>query len=146
MTQFDPTDPAVAGYTLLLKAAFDRATVAAVRHQVGAFARRCRMSMDSLDDFLVAVNEAMTNAVRHGGGTGQLLLWRDGALLCQIVDHGPGFDATPYLRPHRRPQPSPTGGMGLWLAQQASDDLRIHSDATGTTISISGSLGSSGEP
>ncbi|GIF76448.1 ATP-binding protein [Asanoa siamensis] len=140
------TDPTEDGYTLVLEAAFDRASVAPVRRQVQATAHRCEMSAEALDDFLVAVNEAMTNAVRHGGGTGRLLLWRDGALMCQVIDHGPGFDPTSYLRPEQRPRPSPSGGMGLWLAQQASDEMRIESGASGTTITISGHLGRGGEP
>jgi serine/threonine-protein kinase RsbW len=133
------------GYTLMVEAVFDAATVTKVRHQVQAAGRRCRMDAERLDDFIIAVNEVMTNAVRHGGGIGRLLLWRDGALLCQIVDRGPGFDPTAYLQP-TRPQPSASGGMGIWLARQACDELRVHSGPTGTTISISGSLGSRAAP
>ncbi|MEV0718462.1 ATP-binding protein [Asanoa sp. NPDC050611] len=141
MTRSNHTGRHVDGYNLVLETAFDGTTVTVVRRQVQIAAHRCHMDGERLDGFLIAVNEAMTNAVRHGGGSGQLLLWRDGVLLCQVVDRGPGFDPAPYLPPNKRPQASSAGGMGLWLAREMADDLRIHSDAAGTTISISGAIG-----
>jgi len=131
------------GYALLLAVGFNAATVAAVRHAVRDVACRCPMSDDRLDDFVVAVNEIMTNVVRHGGGNGHLQLWRDGDLLCQIIDHGSGFDPRPYLT-RDRPEPSPSGGMGLWLAQRTSDTLSWDSGPAGTTIGIQSRLSGNG--
>jgi serine/threonine-protein kinase RsbW len=125
-------------YSLLLDTSFNGATIAAVRHEVRAAADRCHMTDDDLDDFLVAVNEVMTNAVRHGGGAGRLRLWRDGVILCEVIDQGQGFNPRPHLQ--HRPQPSATGGMGLWLARQTSHDLDIQSSPSGTTIKVSGLL------
>jgi anti-sigma regulatory factor (Ser/Thr protein kinase) len=127
------------GYSLLLAATFDRTSIAAVRHQLRDAAGRCRMSGERRDDFVLAVNEIMANAVRHGGGTGLLRLWCDGDLRCEVTDQGSGFDAGTYLR-RDRPQPSPSGGMGLWIAQQTSNDLTIDSGPAGTTIGIRSNL------
>jgi serine/threonine-protein kinase RsbW len=128
-------EPSTNGYSLLLAATFDATSIGAVRHEVRNVTDRCDMSVDRRDDFVLAVNEIMANAVRHGGGTGKIRLWRDGDLVCQVSDQGSGFDAGPYLR-RERPLPSPSGGMGLWIARQTSDNLTIDSGPTGTTIGI----------
>ena len=59
----------------------------------------------TVDGRVLAVNEVMTNVVRHGGGIGQLRLWLGRELRCQIIDHGSGFDPDPFLG-RRRPEPS----------------------------------------
>ena len=88
------------------------------------------------DDFVTAVNEVMTNAVRHGGGGGELRLWGEDVLVCEISDRGRGFPAAAYLDRRERPVATPTGGMGLWIAQQISDSLTIESGPGGTTVRI----------
>jgi serine/threonine-protein kinase RsbW len=132
-------EPSTNGYSLLLATTFDSVSIAAVRHRVRDAADQCRISENRRDDFVLAVNEIMANAVRHGGGTGKIRLWHDGQLVCQISDQGPGFDPGSYLR-RDRPQPSPSGGMGLWIARQTSDNLTIDSGPTGTTIDIRSEL------
>jgi anti-sigma regulatory factor (Ser/Thr protein kinase) len=98
------------------------------------------MAPEKADGFIIAINEVMTNAVRHGGGNGELRLWSGHALLCEVDDHGPGFDAGPHLERTTRPTPSRTGGLGLWLARQTSDTLTVDSGPNGTTVSITGKL------
>ncbi|MEU4560610.1 ATP-binding protein [Actinoplanes sp. NPDC023936] len=90
--------------------------------------------------FVLAAHEAMTNAVQHGGGHGQLLLWhRDDRLWCEISDHGPGLDRAGA--PPRRPCLDTGGalapGHGLWLIQQAVTSLDITADRTGTRVLLS---------
>ena len=140
MTAEDAAEWAASAGLLLLSTEFDGSTFSTVRHEVREMASRSRLSDDDLDDFVIAVNEIMTNVVRHGGGSGRLRLWRDGVLLCQVADHGHGFDPAPHLERERRPRPTPTGGMGLWLAQQTSDKLTINTGPSGTTINIVGHL------
>ncbi|MEV4539864.1 ATP-binding protein [Asanoa sp. NPDC049518] len=125
-----------ADYALLLAVGFDAATLVTVRHIVMTMAGRYHLTRDELDDFVVAVNEIMTNAVRHGGGGGELRLWHGGDLLCEVSDHGQGFDPASYLDGGPAPRPSPSGGMGLWLAQQTSDELTIESGPAGTRIGV----------
>ncbi|MEV4539679.1 ATP-binding protein [Asanoa sp. NPDC049518] len=125
----------------MLVATFDGATVVVIRHYVFDAAMRCPMTTERRDDFVLAVNEIMANVVRHGGGTGRLRLWRDGDLVCQVTDNGPGFDVDPILN-GERPRPAPTGGMGLWLVRQTTDKLTIQTGSTGTTIRIRSHLGS----
>jgi anti-sigma regulatory factor (Ser/Thr protein kinase) len=128
--------PSADGHRLVLAAEFDARTLSETRHQVSHAAGQCGMPRAQLDDFAIAVNELMTNAVRHGGGCGQLRLWCDADLLCEIADDGHGFPATAYLQRTSPPVPSPLGGMGLWLAQQVTAELAIRSGTAGTTIRL----------
>jgi serine/threonine-protein kinase RsbW len=121
----------------LLTASFDHSRVTALRHAVASRAAAAGLSGDRLDDFVVAVNELLTNAVRHGGGAGRTTLWRDaGAVVCEVTDGGAGL---PPGRTGRaaRPAVDEPGGRGLWLAGRLTDTLEIVSDGTGTTVRVS---------
>ncbi|GIF62294.1 hypothetical protein Ais01nite_03290 [Asanoa ishikariensis] len=121
---------------VLLDEPFDRAGVAALRRRVADEASRHGMPDDAADDFVAAVNEVMTNAIRHGGGAGTLRLLAEGpGLVSEIRDRGAGFPAATFLSRQERPTPSSTGGMGLWIAQQTSR-MHIESGPTGTLVRI----------
>ena len=61
---------------------------------------------------MVAVNELLTNAVRHGGGSGHVALWLEaGSVVCQVTDHGTGMDHGPVKA--QRPAADQPGGWGL---------------------------------
>ena len=124
------------GYALVYATGFDEAGAAAVRREVGRAAVASGLSPDRTDVFLVAVYEIMTNAVRHGGGGGQLRLWRNGELLCEVDDVGEGFAAAAHLARTEAPAPTSSGGRGLWLARQMSDRIAIDSGPTGTTVQV----------
>jgi anti-sigma regulatory factor (Ser/Thr protein kinase) len=95
---------------------------------------------ERLDLFLVAVNEIMANAVRHGGGHGRVRLWHGGDLVCRVDDQGPGFLASSYLNQITTPASSHAGGRGLWLARHTCDSLAVDSGPSGTTVYISARL------
>jgi anti-sigma regulatory factor (Ser/Thr protein kinase) len=119
----------------LLAGDFDLSTLVEVRHQVEQRAQASGVTDLALYRFVVAVNEILTNAVRHGGGSGTLRLWRDdGRLHCRISDHGTGLN--PY-RPVRRPHERDTSGRGLWLARQNVDRFSIDARPSGTTVTLS---------
>jgi anti-sigma regulatory factor (Ser/Thr protein kinase) len=124
------------GYSLVFAAAFDARRIGSVRRRLGEAARGCGLTPERADVFLVAVNEIMTNAVRHGGGVAELRLWEDHELLCEVDDRGVGFPADAYLDRTEPPTPTSSGGMGLWLAQQTSDRLAIDSGPAGTTVRL----------
>jgi serine/threonine-protein kinase RsbW len=120
----------------LLSIPIGPAGLPAIRLQVETIARDCGLSEERASDWVTAVNELIANAVRHGGGTGDLRIWVEGDLFCEVRDHGPGFAAEPYLRRADRPVPSGEGGMGLWIAQQMCDGMEIESGPSGTVVRL----------
>ncbi|HEY0696674.1 MAG TPA: ATP-binding protein [Micromonospora sp.] len=137
-----PPDRSVrnAGVRLLFVASFDTARLGDVRRHVDQVARGCGLDADTRADFVTAVNEMMTNAIRHGGGRGELRLTVADRISCEVRDHGPGFAAEDYVDRRDRPSPSPDGGMGLWIVQRTTETMAIESGPTGTTVRISASL------
>ena len=125
------------GIDLLLSEAFDHSRVTELRHAVASCAAAAGLSGDRLDDFVIAVNELLTNAVQHGGGSGRLSLWRAGAsVVCEVADHGGGMPAgRSELR--GRPAPDQPGGRGLWLAAELTETLEIETSPNGTSVRIS---------
>jgi anti-sigma regulatory factor (Ser/Thr protein kinase) len=107
---------------------------------VAACAATAGLAGDRLDDFVVAVNELLTNAVQHGGGRGHVALWRaSGAVVCEITDAGTGMPESAARGPHP-PAADQPGGRGLWLASRLTDGLEIDSDDGGTAVRVSASV------
>lgn len=105
----------------------------ALRRLVAAYAA-VHLASDRADDFVVAVNEIATNAIRHGGGGGVLRLWREpGALICDVRDTG---RIVAPLAGRRRPQPGQIGGYGLWVANQLCDLVQVRAFATGGAVRL----------
>lgn len=147
MNDVDPLAPAAIapdGPPLLLSETFDRDQVTELRHTVAARAEESGLGGARLDDFVLAINELITNAVRHGGGQGWLRLWLTGGMLyCLVSDAGGGITVD-LLDDQRRPAPETAGGWGLWLARQLSDEMLVRSGPEGTAVRISASLDGSG--
>lgn len=86
---------------------------------------------------MVAVNELLTNAVSHGGGSGRVELWREnGAVVCEVIDQGAGL-AVPRPDHPDRPKVDEPGGRGLWLAGELTDSIDVRTGSDGTTVRIS---------
>ncbi|MFC0033948.1 ATP-binding protein [Micromonospora chaiyaphumensis] len=121
----------------LLSRDFTSATITELRHAVTAAVAAAGLAGARAEDFVLAVHELVTNAVRHGGGTGHLHLRRQGDLLtCDVVDHGPGVEAPPI----RQVAGDAAGGRGLWLADHLADSLSLHRRADGTTATVTMAL------
>lgn len=119
----------------VLSATFARGRISRLRRAVAARAADEGLAGRALEDFVVAVNEIITNAVLHGGGGGRLRLWREqDRLWCEVSDDGPG------LAPGWTPAPPPTGfaagGRGLWLARLLCDRFTIVTGPEGTTVTL----------
>jgi anti-sigma regulatory factor (Ser/Thr protein kinase) len=115
-----------------LDLAFDAAALFSLRSAVAAHAAELGAGAALADTILVA-HELSSNAVRHGGGSGQLQLWRSADhLYCRVTDAGPGL-ADPQHAGTTRPAPSVPGGRGLWIARQMAA-LQIDTDSHGTTV------------
>jgi len=129
----DRRGPAPDGAVTLLDRTFDRFSLAALRRDLSECGAANGLVDLALANFVLAVNEIVTNAVRFAGGHGDLLLWRDqDSLWCRVVDDGPGVPER-YL--HRSPPPKPghIGSHGLWLARHICESVQIESDRTSGT-------------
>jgi Signal transduction histidine kinase len=136
-----PSTVAVHASVLLLARSFARGEVTGLRHAVADRSAAAGLTGTRLDDYVLAVNELITNAVRHGGGHGWLRLWcADQLLHCTVSDNGTGI-AAERLDPRYRPDPGAPGGWGLWLARQLSDEMVVESGPGGTTVRVSARLG-----
>jgi anti-sigma regulatory factor (Ser/Thr protein kinase) len=124
----------------LLSETVDGSRVTELRHAVGGHLRTIGLAGDRLEDFVLAINELLTNVVRHGGGTGWLRLWRgDRDIVCEVSDRGPGLSAG-HVDRLERPVPGAVGGWGLWLADRLSDSMSVQTGPAGTTIRITTTL------
>jgi anti-sigma regulatory factor (Ser/Thr protein kinase) len=102
-----------------------RSAVAAYAAELGAG--------DRGEDVVLIAHELASNAIRHGGGSGRLRLWRDDyRLLCRVSDTGPGLADVAGAGAGVPPAQVP-GGRGLWIARRLSA-LRIDSGRHGTVI------------
>ncbi|GAA3147097.1 ATP-binding protein [Nonomuraea salmonea] len=78
----------------MLCTAFARGRITLLRRTVTEHARAEGLTGRGLEDFVLAANEIVTNAVLHGGGHGRLRLWSHaGRLWCEVSDEGPGLPA-----------------------------------------------------
>jgi serine/threonine-protein kinase RsbW len=119
----------------LLDLKFGAADPPRLRLSVEACAIKAGLAEPHLSRFLFAVHEVVDNAIRHGGGRGQLRLRRyDGVLHCEVKDTGPGFGDQAV--PPERPGIEATTGRGLWLARQLADQLAITTGAAGSIVSL----------
>jgi serine/threonine-protein kinase RsbW len=104
-----------------------------IRRFTATCAARAGMSAEAADDFVIAVNEIATNAVRHGSPEAWLRLWVIGeAMVAEIRDtgHWPA-DSVPAALPRR---PAEQGGMGLEVARLVCDGLQIKAGSDGTAV------------
>jgi serine/threonine-protein kinase RsbW len=91
-----------------------------------------------LADVLLALDEAVSNAIRHGSGGGEpveVSVERDGEWVeLSVRDGGP----TPRL-PRLPAEPPPvyqTGGRGLWLILQLVDEVRLQRIGDGIRLTM----------
>jgi anti-sigma regulatory factor (Ser/Thr protein kinase) len=109
--------------------------LATLRAFVTSQATQAGVATHSLERFVQAVDEVVTNAVEHGGGSGVLQIWTSPhTMVCEVSDTGAGLRDP--LAGHLPPDRCTASGHGLWLARQFSDLLEVHSDPAGTTVRL----------
>ena len=87
-------------------------------------------------DVLLALDEAVSNAIRHGSRGGepvQVSVDRDGEWVEMSVRDGGPTPRLPRL-PDEPPPVLETGGRGLWLILQLVDEVRLQRIGEGTRL------------
>jgi len=106
-----------------------------IRSWVQEFGWAAGLSVDRVDDLVLAVSEVAGNSIRHGGGSGVLCVWGDaeGAVVCEVRDAG--YITDPLVGRHA---PGPDFDVnGLWLVNQLCDLVQIRSShAAGTQVRL----------
>ena len=115
---------------------FTGADVTPLRHDLRRHAEAAGLHDDALDDFVAAVNELVTNAVRHGGGQGTLrLTFTVDTLVADVSDQGTGFGGELPVSAGPPPADIP-GGRGILLARLLTDTLMISDGPDGVTVTV----------
>jgi serine/threonine-protein kinase RsbW len=89
-----------------------------------------------LADVLLALDEAVSNAIRHGSKAGDPMLVSvkaDGGWIEMSVHDGGPTPRLPRL-PAEPPPALQTGGRGLWLILQLVDEVRLQRVGDGTRL------------
>ncbi|UFR06838.1 sensor histidine kinase [Streptomyces sp. Go40/10] len=115
--------------------AYTRGELSAVREKIAACAQQHGLTGRRLRELHLAATEVAGNSIRHGGGHGVLRTWsEDRWLVCEFRDSGYIEDP---LAGRRRPDPTQSGGRGLWLVHQLCDLVEIRSTPhEGTAIRL----------
>ena len=114
--------------------AFQTGDLGRVRTFLTGQARLAGLAGNPAEALVMAVNEIATNSLRHGGGHGELHVWRDSdSLVCEVCDQG---HITSPLVGRIPPALGQGFGAGLWLANQLCDLVQISSSANGTAIRV----------
>ena len=115
----------------------DLPALSALRGEVARCGRSAGLDEATRNDLVLAVNELMTNVVRHGGGFGRMWLWHDGDwFYCMVADRGRGLPMAPKELYESQPLATAPTGRGLWLNWQFVQRVRIQTGADGTAVTI----------
>lgn len=113
---------------------FGIADLAQLRSLVSAWADRAGLAREARDDFVIAVNEVATNAIKYAPDQGLLRVWSAGeVVVCQLEDRGHIGDP---LAGRHRPVAGVDGGLGLWMVNQLCDLVQTRTTPAGTTIRL----------
>jgi anti-sigma regulatory factor (Ser/Thr protein kinase) len=131
----DARVPATAPVAVALTQDFDLDGLYVLRESVAAHATDLGLSKHRLGPLVLVATELATNAIRHGGGSGTLRLWRAGDMLyVQVRDEGPGLDR-PETAGTRFASLDADGGRGLWIVRNLGDRTEI-AVGRGTAITV----------
>ena len=104
----------------------------ALRHALAGERLLCGLRPERREDLVFAVNEAASNALRHGDGTCRARVWReDDRVVSEVRTASPIVDP---LAGRRRPDPGAASGRGLWLINQVCDLVELRSGPAGASL------------
>ena len=84
------------------------------------------------DDFVLAVNEVLSNSLYHAHDDGSLRIWNEpDALVCEVRDSG--WISRPLIG-REEPAAGQVGGHGIWLVNLVCDLVQVRSSEHGSTV------------
>jgi anti-sigma regulatory factor (Ser/Thr protein kinase) len=103
-----------------------------------------------LDEMLLAVNEAATNAMLYGSGGGHpvevTIQVRGDWIEASVLDHGPPLRVGVDFGDRTDPEVAHVGGRGLWLIGRLVDEVRLERVDLGTRITLRRRIGAQTGP
>jgi anti-sigma regulatory factor (Ser/Thr protein kinase) len=102
---------------------------------LGAELEAAEVAQVEAENMLIAADEVLANAQRHGGGSVSVEVGRVGdRFVCEVSDDGLGFDDP--LVGFLPPRPGHTDGAGLWVARQLTRRLELVPSPHGACIRL----------
>jgi anti-sigma regulatory factor (Ser/Thr protein kinase) len=87
------------------------------------------------ENMIIAADEVLANAHRHGGEPVSVRVGRVGdRFVCDVSDEGPGIDNP--LVGFLPPKPGHTEGAGLWVARQLTRQLELVRSSHGASVRL----------
>lgn len=112
--------------------------ISLARYTASLMANQVQMNIEEVQDLRIAITEACTNAIKHGGTNSDYYNVNfsidDENLTVTVIDQGCGFDVESVVEPKLGEQ---IGGFGIYLIRTLMDNLEIdsHKDK-GTTLKL----------
>ena len=106
-----------------------------LRRRLRELMEQASVRRSEIEEMLLAADEVLANAERHGGGATQLragLL--DAGFVLEISDRGEGFENP--LAGYLPPRQDTEDGVGLWVARQVTRRLDVIPGPDGLTIRL----------
>jgi anti-sigma regulatory factor (Ser/Thr protein kinase) len=108
--------------------------ISGVRRLVRVVALEQGLEPRRVDDLMLAAHELATNSVTHGGGRGEVAIWREpGALAVEI--HDQGWIEDPLVGQGLLDLQA-EAGRGIWMANQLCDLVQVRSGDRGTQVRL----------
>jgi anti-sigma regulatory factor (Ser/Thr protein kinase) len=139
-TERREADPAPGDATVSLMIPPEARYARLVREQVTAFAEACTIDDGDLHDLLIALGEALANAIEHARSSESIevrcRLSGDALFVATVVDKGVGF-SPPADGRRAIPQPEAERGRGLPLMERCTDWCSVRSEpGKGTAVEL----------
>jgi serine/threonine-protein kinase RsbW len=121
---------------VLLAESVDATSLEAMRGRVRELGRRHDLDEWRLAKFVMVVHELVVNAIRHGRGSAETVVWTDVAgLRCSVTDRGGGIPRQ-YLDHSHAVLAGDMPRYGLRLVRQICPEIQVDTDSNGTCIEI----------
>ncbi|MCX8052935.1 MAG: PAS domain S-box protein [Armatimonadetes bacterium] len=110
--------------------------VSEARHKVAQFCEDLGLSEDRLNQFIIAVGEAITNAIKHAHQGRVYAGAIDGSVWVAVADSGPGISSLiiPKATLLRGFSTKPSLGLGYTIMLEVADEILLATGERGTTV------------